>query len=396
MVERNDFTPFEVVHAGGILKEELKARGIKQKDFAKQIGMQSTHLSSLIKGKISISEKIAHKLEEALGIPAIDWLNMQNNYNYYTTKAAEVVEAEVVDENVLYAKFSADKTPLMLGNVELPCYVLNNGMRVFSGRGIQKAVGAGAQTSGQWLQRFVNSDAIKHNILAESFDKFNSPVEFVRNTAGGSQTITYGYEATLLVDLCTAIIDAYNGRQDVISEKYYATANVILRAVAKVGIIALVDEATGYNKEKSRAKDELQKFLAEFINKEASAWIKTFDDTFFEDIYKMRNWTWEKTTAKPSFVGKIINDVVYERIAPVVLKELKDRNPKNENGNRRYKFHQFLTSDVGRPALKQHLAILHSFAIASDHNWSRFMSLLDKAHPKQYQQLALFDDCEIG
>lgn len=397
MVEKNDFTPFEVVHVGDILKEELKARGIMQKDFAKQIGMQATHLSSLIKGKIQISEKIAYKLEAALGIPAVDWLNMQNNYNYQSNKegGGEMMAIEGGDD-VLFAKFSADKTPLVLGNVELPCYVLNNGMRVFSGRGIQKAIGANLNTSGAWLQKFVSSDAIRQNLQSGVFERFSSPIEFRRVGAGGSQSITYGYEATLLIDLCTAIIDAYDSRQYVISEEYYMAANVILRAVAKVGIIALVDEATGYNKEKNRAKDELQKFLAEFINKEASAWVKAFDDTFFEDIYKMRNWTWEKATKKPSFVGKIINDVVYERIAPVVLKELKERNPKNDNGNRRYKFHQFLTSDVGRPALKQHLAILHSFAVASDYNWSRFMALLDKAHPKQYQQLALFDECEIG
>lgn len=394
MAERNDFRPFEVVHAGEILKEELKARGIKQKDFAKQIDMQPTHLSSLIKGKIQISEKIAYKLEQALGIPAIDWLNMQSNYNYYTSKSEGNV-VETLEEDALYAKFSADKTPLLLGSVELPCYVLNNGVRVFSGRGIQKAIG-NQNASGTWLQKFVSSDAIKQNLHPDVFERFNSPIEFKRVGAGGSQSVTYGYEATLLVDLCTAIIDAYNSRQYVISEEYYMAANVILRAVAKVGIIALVDEATGYNKEKNRAKDELQRFLAEFINKEASAWVKTFDDTFFEDIYKMRNWTWAKASAKPSFVGKIINDIVYERIAPVVLKELRDRNPKNESGNRRYKFHQFLTSDVGRPALKQHLAILHSFAIVSDYNWSRFMALLDKAHPKQYQQLALFDECEIG
>lgn len=395
MAERNDFVPFEVVHAGEILKEELKARGIKQKEFAAQIGMKPPHLSNLIKGKMPISEKIAYKLEDALGIPAVDWLNMQNNYNYYSNKSKDEV-AVMEDDDALYAKFSADKTPLVLGNIELPCYVLNNGMRVFSGRGIQKAVGANPNTSGAWLQKFIGSDVIRRKLHPDAFERFNSPIEFKRVGAGGSQSTTYGYEATLLIDLCTAIIDAYNDRTNVISAENYAAANVILRAVAKVGIIALVDEATGYNKEKNRAKDELQKFLAEFINKEAGAWVKTFDDTFFEDIYKMRNWTWAKTSAKPSFVGVIINDIVYERIAPVVLEELRSRNPKNENGNRRYKFHQFLTSEVGRPALKQHLAILHSFAIASDHNWARFMSLLDKAHPKQYQQLALFDECEIG
>ena len=310
-------------------------------------------------------------------------------------KALSVDESELMDEPLLFAKYSADKTPLKLGAVEIPCYVLNNGMRVFSGRGIQKAIGAGSKASGQWLQGFVRSDSILPYLPAGVIDKFNSPVEFKRSDAGGSQTTTYGYEATLLIDLCNAIIDAYNDRRDNVSEDYFNFANIILRAVAKVGIIALVDEATGYNKEKTRAKDELQKFLAEFINQEAVQWVKTFDDTFFEDIYRMRNWTWEKTAKKPSFVGKIINDIVYERIAPLVLSELRKLNPKSDNGNRKYRFHQFLTSDVGRPALKQHLAVLHSFAVVSDYNWDKFMRMLDKAHPKQYQQLILFDDIDI-
>lgn len=313
-------------------------------------------------------------------------------------KVAEVLGVDVSElaTETLYAKYSADKTPLRLGDVEIPCYVLNNGMRVFSGRGIQRAVGASDKTTGTWLQRFVNSEAVRARMLPGSLERFNSPVEFARNTAGGSQSITYGYEATLLVDLCTVIIDIYNARPESIDRKYYASANIILKAVAKVGIIALVDEATGYNKEKSRAKDELQKFLAKFINEEASQWVKTFDDTFFEDIYKMRHWTWNDTTHRPGVVGKIINDIVYERIAPLVYEKLKELNPKNANGNRRYKYHQFLTSDEGRPLLKTHLAILHSFAVASDYDWGRFMYLLDKSNPKQYQQLAMFDAFEIG
>ena len=354
------------------IKDVLKERGITQKQLCEIIGMSEAGISNAING--SASKETIRRIAIALNVD----------------------ESVLVESENLYAKYGSDKTPLHFGKVDVPCYVLNNGMRVLSGRGIQRAVGAGEKSSGQWLQRFVNSDAIRWNMMAGTFDSFQEPVEFTRNTAGGSQTTTYGYEAALLIDLCTAIIDAYNGRQYNMEKAYYDAANIILRAVAKTGIIALVDEATGYDKEITRAKDELQKFLTSFINQEAGRWIKTFDDTFFEDIYKMRNWTWAETTQRPGFVGKIINDIVYERIAPYVYEELKKVNPKTMSGGRRYKFHQFLTSDVGRPTLQKHLAILHSFAVASDYNWARFMFLLDKSHPKQYQQLALFDDFEIG
>lgn len=353
------------------IKEVLKQKGISQKQLCEKVGMSEAGMSNAIKG--SATRETLQKIADVL----------------------EIGVEELLDEPELYAKYSADKTPLRFGAVEIPCYVLSNGMRVFSGRGMQKAIGAKSKLSGQWLSGFVRSEAISVNLSAGAIEKFNSPIEFRRSDAGGSQRVTYGYEATLLIDLCDAIIDAFNDRREQIDEIYFNSANTILRAVAKVGIIALIDEATGYNQEKTRAKDELQKFLSEFINQEAGQWVKTFDDTFFEDIYKMRDWTWERTAKKPSLVGKIINDVVYERIAPVVLSELRKLNPKTETGNRKYKFHQFLTSEVGRPTLKQHLAILHSFAMASDYNWEKFMRMLDKAHPKQYQQLALFDEIEI-
>lgn len=353
------------------IKEVLKERGITQKELCSMVEMSEAGISGAINGSAT---------RETIGKIA---------------KALEVSASDLIVGEELYAKFSSDKTPLKFGNIEVPCYVLNNGQRVFSGRAIQKLLGANDNVSGKWLSKFVNSDAIAWNLNPGVLDKFNNPIVFKRKAAGGSQSTTYGHEATSVIDLCNAVIDAFESPSFTVNEVYYKSAKIIIKAVAKTGIIALVDEATGYNKEKTRAKDELQQFLSKFINQEASKWIKTFDDQFFEDIYKMRNWTWAKTTARPSFIGKIINDIVYERIAPLVYDELNKLNPKNESGNRPRKHHQFLTSEVGRPALKQHLAILHSFAVASDYNWGRFMSLLDKSHPKKYQQLALFDDFDF-
>lgn len=352
------------------IKEILREKGISQKQLCEMTGMSEAGMSKAING--TATDSTLAKISEALNVDVKDLL----------------------DNRPLYAKYSADKTPLKLGNIEIPCYVLNNGMRVFSGRGLQKALGAGS-SSGTWLSKFVNSDAIIWNTQPGTTELFNEPIKFKRNNAGGSQSMTYGYEATLLIDLCSAIIDAYENPALNVSEIYYKRANIIIRAVAKVGIIALVDEATGYDKAKERAKGELQRWLSTFINNEAEKWVKTFPDQFFEDIYRMRHWNWDRSIGKPQFIGKIINDIVYERIAPLVYNELKRKNPKSENGYRKYKFHQFLTSDIGKPALERHLAILHSFAVASDYNWARFMYLLDKSNPKQYQQLALFDEFDI-
>ncbi len=74
--------PAVATHPGTILQKELKARGIKQKDFAETIGMAAPNLSELVNGKRNVTEAIAMKLELALGIPFQNWMNLQNRYNY--------------------------------------------------------------------------------------------------------------------------------------------------------------------------------------------------------------------------------------------------------------------------------------------------------------------------
>lgn len=86
--------PAMATHPGRILKKELQARGIKQKDFAVTIGMPAPNLSELIKGKRNITESIAIKLEEALGIPYTHWMNLQNRYHYVVKSREEIDTAE--------------------------------------------------------------------------------------------------------------------------------------------------------------------------------------------------------------------------------------------------------------------------------------------------------------
>jgi hypothetical protein len=290
-----------------------------------------------------------------------------------------------MENKVLTSKYGSDKTPLHLGELSIPCYVLEDGTRVFSGRGIQNLLGVSSKSSGTWLSKFINSKSISTNLLPGIYDKLSHPIKFKRPTASGSQSGTYGYEVTLLIDLCNAITDAYDSREYQVSEEYYKAARIITRAVSKVGIIALVDEATGYDKYKGGAKDELQKFLNKFISDEASKWVKTFDDNFFEMIYRMRGWNWEMTNKRPGVVGQWINDIVYERVAPFTLIMLNEKNPKDDKGHRKVRHHQYFTEDVGKPRLKSYLASVEALGRASNYDWKVFMELLNRAFPKQLQ-----------
>lgn len=301
-------------------------------------------------------------------------------------------------DRLLKSIYGSDKTPLKLGDLEIPCYVLEDGTRVFSGRGVQKAIGYDSK-SGQWMKSFCNIKGLSPYFYAGDqsiAERLSNPIKFKRVDAGGSQSDTNGYEVTLLVDICSIIIDA-NRAGDFDDTKIVRNADIIIRSVAKVGIIALVDEVTGYQQDKNRAKDELQKFLAQFISDEASRWVKTFNDSFFEMIYRMHGWSWTLTHRRPGVVGKWINDIVYERLAPVILTELQKVNPKTDKGTRKDRHHQHLTEDVGRPKLKEHLAAVEALGRASGYNWTKFMQMLNAAFPKQYQQLDLLfpDDVRV-
>lgn len=198
---------------------------------------------------------------------------------------------------------------LNLGEMPIPCYVLEDGTRVLSGRGMQEALKMvdeaeeGRQTAGTRLSRYLSQKSLNPFIYKDKEEDHFKPI-----ICNDRETKINGYEATVLVDICDAFLEARQAinlspRQEIIA----AQCEILVRAFAKVGIVALVDEATGYQQDKNRAKDELQKFLSQFISDEASRWVKTFNDSFFEMIYRMHGWNWTMTHKRPGVVGYSFN-----------------------------------------------------------------------------------------
>ena len=81
--------PFEATHPGEMIKDELKERGMTQKQLAEETGIKPSVLSETINGKRSISLNVAVALEKALDIPADMWMNMQTQYDLDTANIAE-------------------------------------------------------------------------------------------------------------------------------------------------------------------------------------------------------------------------------------------------------------------------------------------------------------------
>ena len=105
-------------------------------------------------------------------------------------------------------------------------------------------------------------------------------------------------------------------RQSVIVDRVV----ILMRGFATVGIIALVDEATGY--QDVRARHALATILEEFIAKERRPWTRTFPFEFYQLLYKLRGWDEPDGHKRTHQVGRDTNDLVYERLAPGVLAEL--------------------------------------------------------------------------
>ncbi|MGA6117414.1 P63C domain-containing protein [Sphingobacterium anhuiense] len=294
----------------------------------------------------------------------------------------------------LFATHTSDKTPLVIGNVEIPAYVLNNGQRVFSQNGIQKALGF-TGTSGDWLLNFVKSKQLQVEKNAGLLESVGNRVTFNRVGAGGSVTTTYGYDATILIDICDAILEAKNAGKLSAKNKIYADqAGIIIRSVAKVGIIALIDEATGYQYD--REKDALQVILQAYINEELLKWQKMFPDTFYYEIFRLNGWDYTVSGIKrrPGVIGKWTNELIYKQLPKGILDELKSKTPKSADGNYTARFFQSLTPDIGHPALTAQLYKVIGLMNISN-NWTEFKSHFNKMVDRSNGQTELdFDRIE--
>lgn len=281
---------------------------------------------------------------------------------------------------------SADR-PIRIGDIEIPCYVLPDETRVLALRGLHSALGmshgggqGGVRKIVALMERFEKKGIEINNLSARA----NSPILFVPPHGGNPAT---GYEATLLPDICSAILRAQQlGALDQRLSYLAERAEVLQHGFATLGIIALVDEATGF--QEIRAKDALQAYLEKFFRKELAAWVQRFPVEFFRELYRLKRWKWSGSSRRPGIVGHYINDLVYKRLGPGVLEQLQELNPVMDNGRRKHRHTQWLSDDIGHPALAQHMFALVGFMRAED-DWSAFQRRFNRAFPIRGTNLEL-------
>lgn len=284
---------------------------------------------------------------------------------------------------------------LTIGDAEIACAVLEDGRRVLTQEGFLDAIGRARKAKGGQGAASGEVDKLPAFLAAKNLNQFISnellqsttPIIF-RGVTGGKG---FGYAADLLPRVCDVYLAARQADKLLPSQDHIASqCEMLVRALAKVGVIALVDEATGY--QDARDRDELHRLLAVYLAEERLAWAKRFPDEFYKQIYRLKGWGWPVGNAKTPFLGHITNDIVYERLPTGVIDKLRELNPTNEDTKRRkWKHHQFLSAEVGQPDLRDHiLQILPLMRISKD--WSTFKRHLDAAFPKKGTQFDLLPD----
>jgi hypothetical protein len=283
---------------------------------------------------------------------------------------------------------------LKIGNASIPVAVLEDGTRVITQRGMFVALGmhknpSKGQTAIANRPGFLSANNLTP-FIPEELTRSWTPIEIrlPKGSGGFKGNIAFGYKAEILPLACNVYMDAKDAGALARNQLHIAEAAKILhRGFAILGITALIDEATGY--QEVRDKQALQAILEKFLRKEFAAWAKRFPDEFYQEMFRLRGWQWKGMKVnRPSVVGNYTKDLIYSRLAPGIVEELERRNPKDEKGNREAKHHQFLTDDIGHPALAQHLYATIGFMRASS-TWDQFYRMMQRAFPKLNSNLVL-------
>lgn len=283
---------------------------------------------------------------------------------------------------------------LDLGGYQISCAVLDNGTRVLVERSMANALGSKG-SGAYWARKrkdeksallpsYVSPVYLKDYVSDELKKKLEQPIRYINQNG----RLTTGVDATVLPEICDVWITArekgaLNEEQAKTAERAY----VLMKGFATVGIIALVDEVTGYQEIRDRIA--LQEILDKYLLDYKAAWAKRFPNEFYRQIFRLNNWPYNPSSVKrPSIIGTMTNDVVYSRLAPGVLTELRSRTPKDEKGRRKFRYHQWFTEDIGHPKLQEHLSNVTTLMKASS-NMTVFRRLLQRAMPKFGENLQL-------
>jgi hypothetical protein len=307
---------------------------------------------------------------------------------------ARWAKADPTREHLPHAICGSHDRPLRVGNISIPCYVLDDETRVLTVAGMSDGLGlarGGSMIAGMnRLELFISRNRINPFVNKDLAERIHSPIVFITPTGGKA----YGYDAEVLVDLCEVVLVARQAK--VLQTQQLRIAQqceVLTRGLARNGIVGLVDEATGY--QYLRARNALEKILDQWLTKELQPWRKQFPNDYYKRIFELNEWEYDPSSVKrPSVIGTWTNDIIYDRLGPGLREELEDYAGRDEKGRLKHRLHQYLTSSHGLPELQGHISGVIALMRAAT-NWRQFKEMLQRAYPKPHTTLSMaFDDLE--
>ena len=289
----------------------------------------------------------------------------------------------------------------------ISCAVLDSKMRVLTQQSFLSTLGRAPKAKGgQGSAQMMRSGGLPPFLAAENLLAFISdelrqaamPVVF--RTKRGQKA--YGYDARLLPLVCevylkardahlAAFKDAQERRrrgEDVEAkpvlmssqEPIVVACDLLVRSMAKEHIVSIVDRATGYQEQEVR--DEITKILEAYIAPHLMPWTLKFPDEFFKQVYKIHGWKYIVGNRKmPQYVGKFINEYVYDALPPGVLEKLKELNPVKDAGYRATQHHRLLT-DTGNVHLDRQVTSTTTLMTISEDK-AEFKTQFAKVHSRK-------------
>lgn len=256
-----------------------------------------------------------------------------------TAPLEPVLEGEVMPPS----PFAKHRGIMTLNNIPVDVYVLDTEERVISLRATVKVLtgidgGILEDYIGvKALEGFVNSGLV----LEESVEFYIPGTQFRGKgiTAEQFEGILSGYVRALQAGALKT------DRQKEIA----VTCAILGTAFLRTGIVALIDEATGYQYE--RAADALEVKIKAYVADELRSWEPTFPDELWEQFGRLTNWK-GPLHSRPKWWGHLVNELIYQAMDPDIAKYLKENKPKPFHGQN---YHQWLTEDVGLKALIPHI-----------------------------------------
>lgn len=252
--------------------------------------------------------------------------------------------------------------------IDVECYVLSDEQKtaVISQRGMSAALGL-EDTSGASLPRFLQGGKIAPYVGGELSEKLANPLIFqwvpvVVNSKTPPATPIYGYDVTILIDICKALIKAEeDGRLLNRQKRIVRQAHVIVNASAKAGIKGLVYALAGYDP----SREEVVAAFKFFVREEAREYEKEFPDQLYNEWYRLYELP-KPAKNKPWKFKELTVNQIYVPLARSNGKILElTRAQRASSTARRTKLHQFL-SEIGVKALRTHLGQLLGIAQVSE------------------------------